>query len=676
MSVMVWREMSTSDLDCLIPEADDKRPSHQEYRRNYWKFLARMVRNAARELVEGKQRRRLANLIAQWAESDCPLLWRMALYAAAESAKHFPEFQESGNWGAKILVKQCEALWGYQCRPECLRFLRKAGGTIAPSELSELERAISNGPPEGFHSGSFDGPREKVAVLHRMARLAKRAKLSLNKSRDLLVALQSEFLDVDFGKKEECRLICGGIGGWTVVPREDKLARIRPDMSPEECADIIQKNCAKDTYWPASDFVENDPERAVATYKALAAKNVWDGVSWEGFLAALADQGKMDNAKSEQLLRMLGDAPDNFLLEYSFSIALVMESVANFRKFSEMENVWRRVWQACAGRKIEARREDGTVEDAFMDPCGMLAEIVVVQLSREKDFERFAGLLEEILESNASGHMHGRTVVAGCADFLFHINREWTKTRVMPMFAAGHRDSSRSWVEFLKRSRMSADFAQAIKPEFIDAAKQADKFSDSIRPTFARLAFYVCYHFPKVFSDMEQRRLVGNMGEKTQGELCKYLRFVVLSDDDSAKRGGIWRKSVGPFLKRTWPAQASMKTPAMSALLGEIIIRTGDAFPDAVEWAKDFLSVIDFPFNPSLELIIHALRKGRKTATEEIPEKFPEECLSFLCRIVNLEDNRSYKYSRLEDILERIGEVKPALRKRKEFRKLKEALAK
>ena len=674
LSIMAWREMPASDWDCLLPEMDDKRPSHQEYTRNYWKFLARMVRNAVRELIAEKQHRRLANLIAQWSESEHPLMWRMALYAAAEAAKCFPKFREGGNWGAKILIKECEALWGYQCRPECLRFLRRAGGTIASSELSKLERTILKRPPKEFHVCSFDGSPEQSAA-HRMARLAKRAKIS-PESVDFLDSMQSKFRDVDFGKNCEYYRIFGEMGGWTVVPRENKLARIRPDMSPEECADIIQKNRVEDSHWPASDFVENDLERAIATYEALAARNVWDEVNWRDFLAALANQGKIDNAKSEQLLRMLGNAPDDFLSDCSFSIALALESVAKFRQFSEMENIWRKVWQACAGNKIETWREDGTVHDAFLDPCGMLAEIVVVRLSRENNFGHFAGLLEEILDSGDSGHMHGRAVVAGCAGFLFNIDREWTERRVMPMFAAGHPNSSHSWVEFLKRRHMSADFAHSIKSAFIDAAKQADKFSDSIRPAFAGLAFYVCDHFPKVFSNEEQRRLVVNMEEKTRGELCKFLRFVVLSDDEGAKRGDIWRKSVGPFLKRAWPAQASLKTPAMSELLGEIIIRTGDAFPDAVKWADKFLSKIAYPFNSSSGLIIHALGKGNEKATEEIPEKFPEECLYFLHRIINLEDGRDYQFLGLEDILKRIEAAKPELRKRKKFRELKEALAK
>ena len=674
LSVMAWHEMSSSDLDCLLPEADDKRPSHHEYRRNYWKSLARMVRNAVRELVAEKQHRRLANLIAQWAESKHPLLWRMALYAAAESAKHFPEFREGGNWGAKILVMKCEVLWGWGCRPECLRFLRRAGGTITSSELSELECAILKGPPEEFRAG-FDGIPDK-AIFVRMARLAKKATLSLNKSMDLLATLQSEFPGVDLGKKGEYESPFGEMGSLTIVPREDKLACIRPDMLPEECADMIQKNCMEGGHWPASCFVENDLERAVATYEVLATRNIWDGVNWGDFLAALADQRRIDDAKSERLLRMLGNAPDDFLSDGSFSIALVLKNVAKFRPFSEMENIWRKVWRACAGKKIDARREDGIIANAFMDPCGMLADIVVFRLSQEKYFGRFAGLLEEILESDASGHMHGRSVVAGCAAFLFSTDREWTKRRVMPMFAAEHPDSLHSWVEFLKRSRMSSDFAQAIKFEFIDVAKQADKFSNSIRRIFVSRVFYVCRHFPKVFSDKEQRRLVGNMKEKTRGALCEYLRFVISSDDDSAKRGDIWRKSVGPFLNRTWPEHASLKTPAMSALLGDIIIQTGDAFPDAVKWAEDFLSEIEFPVNSSSGSIIGALRKGNKETTGEIPGKFPEACLRFLHRIVNLEDGPSYQFLKLGDVLKRIGEAKPALRKRKEFRELKEALAK
>ena len=667
LSIMAWREMPAGGLACLLSETDQ----HGNYRENYWKFLARMVQNSVRELIRGKKHRRLANLISRWAESEHPLLWRMALYAAAEAAKHFSKFRDGGNWGAKILAKQCEALWGHECRPECLRFLRRAGGTIDSRELSKLERVILDGPPEEFRSDSFDGPPRKAAAV-RLAKLKlSEANLS-SPSEKFLAAAQSDFPDADFGGRVECRSRFR-MGGVDAVPQEDKLTRITPDMSPEQCADMIQKFRAEDGGWSASSFVERSPEQAVATYEALAARGAWDGVNWGDFLATLANRREIDDARATRLLRMLDSAPNGFLAD-SFNVALALENIAEFRPFSDMEKIWREMWRAGAERDIQKRREDGTVRDAFMDPCGMLAEVAIVRLSREKDFGRFVGLLEEILESRASGHFYGRAVVAGYAGFLFHMNREWTEKRVIPMFAEGHPDSLHIWVEFLKHLEMSADLAEALKPALIDAAKRADKFSDHYaRSAFAELAFYVCDRFPAVFSAGEQRRLVGNMGEDTLGDLCVRLKSK-LWDSDFAARGEIWRKSIGPFLKRAWPKHSSAKTSKNSELLGNIVTRTGDAFPDAVDWAEDFLSPIAFPLASTSGFIIHELCKENEEG--EIPGKFPEACLRFLHCIVNPEDGPQYEFLGLSSVLDEIGKARPELCKRKKFRELREALAK
>lgn len=310
-----------------------------------------------------------------------------------------------------------------------------------------------------------------------------------------------------------------------------------------------------------------------------------------------------------------------------------------------------------------------------MDTCGMLAEVVFMRMSREKDNPRFFKLLEEILKSRAPGHKHGRAVVGGCAASLFSENQQWTKEHVLPMFDEGHPDSLHAWVEFLKPLEMSENLAGAMKIALINVAKHTDKFGDLLWPHFAELAFHVCDRFPNVFRDEDQRRLVDNMGRETLQALCKRLQWKLQHANGGAARGKIWRDSIGPFLKRAWPQRHSVKTPKNAELLGNIVIRTGDEFPDAVDWAKDFLSPIEHPIASTSGGIIYALDKTEEDPTAEIPGKFPEACLRFLHRVVNLKDGRQYEFLNLSSILDRIEEAQPELRKRKEFRELREALA-
>ena len=667
LSIMAWDKTPTTDMKCLLPEADKFR------RGGYWQLLARAVRDGARGLIRAKKHRRLANLISQWAESEHPLLWRMALYAAAETAKHYPEFRGGGNWGAKILTEKCEALWGNECRPECLRFLRRAGGTIAAAELSGLEDAILAGPPEKCQVSNLDGTRDE-AVAFRLAKLERGAKLSRRESGDFLEVARKKFPDIDFGKETESWELKSR-GGGPRVPRKDNLARFRAGMSPHECANMIKQIRAEEGWLDVSEFVKGDPERAIAAYEELAAEGVWEGVNWHDFLTAPADHWAFNNRRATRLISVLNRAPDDFLVDDDFGVAYALHSLARILPFSDMEKIWRKAWRNGAGKEIQECREDGTVRGGFMDTCGMLAEVVFMRMSREKDNPRFFKLLEEILKSRAPGHKHGRAVVGGCAASLFFENQQWTKEHVLPMFDEGHPDSLHAWVEFLKPLEMSENLAGAMKIALINVAKHTDKFGDLLWPHFAELAFHVCDRFPNVFRDEDQRRLVDNMGRETLQALCKRLQWKLQHANGGAARGKIWRDSIGPFMERAWPQRHSVKTPKNAELLGNIVIRTGDEFPDAVDWAKDFLSPIEHPIASTSGGIIWALDKTEGDPISEIPGKFPEACLRFLHRVVNLKDGRQYKSLKLRSILDRIEEAQPELRKRKEFRELRDALA-
>ena len=658
LSIMARHEMSTDDLACLLPETN----RHWDYRENYWKFLARMVRNAVRKLVEAKKHRRLANLISQWAESEYPLLWRMALYAATEAAKHFPEFRDGGNWGAKILVEKCgAALWSGECRPECLRFLRRAGGAIASPELSELESAILSGPPKGFRVSSFDGSPQEAAVV-RMAKLGRAARLSPESARMLADARAAE-PEMEFENFMECRKRKWGEPKFPEMPK--RVAPQWAEMAADECADHIQSAEWSDLV----PLVKNHPDKAVESFEILAKREFWNREKWSLLLGGFEWDNDLQDGIAVRLVRLLEAMPDGLARDLVRDCAWLLQIISRARPFSDMEKIWRKMWRGGAEQEIQKKREDGTVRDAFMDPCGTLAEIVVIRLFEEKELAHLFGLLEEILGSAAPGHMFGRAVVGGCVGFLFRKDPEWTKKHVLPMFDEKHPDSLHAWVEFLNRLPMSADLAKALKPALIDAAKRADKFSDYYaRPAFARLSFDVCSRFPMVFSDAQQRRLVGNMKEKTLEDLCKHLQFV-LSDDDGAKREEIWRDSIGPFLKRVWPERRSIKTSKNSELLGDIVAQTGDAFPDAFQWAEDFLSPIAaghaHPMHP-----VTSFLDSHQEQVLNIPDQFPQECLLFLNQIVP--DEEFLHRNELGIVLDKIKAADLKLEKHPAYIRLRE----
>ena len=668
LSIMAWREMPAGGLACLLPEAD---AAYRDYREGYWKFLARMVRNAVRKLVEAKKHRRLANLISRWAESEHPLLWRMALYAAAEAAKHFPEFRDGGNWGAKILVEKCGAFWGDECRPECLRFLRRAGGAIGSRELSKLERAIRDGPPEEFHSGSFDGSPKKTAAV-RMAKLKlSEAKLS-PPSEKFLAAVQSDFPDADFGGRVECRRLRGRMGGWKVVPQEDKLARIAPDMSPEQCADMIQKFREEGVGGFAFGLVERSPEQAVATYEALAARSVWDGVNWGDFLATLANRREIDDARATRLLRMLDGAPDGFLADNVFNVALALENIAEFRPFSDMEKIWRRAWEFDPGDSPTNFSDHHTsqLDIAINRAHGQLAEIPLICFGQGKERNKLLDVLAEILASEEPSHRHGQILIGSRLSPLFHGCPEWARRHLLPFFAPEHPMAFGMWEAFLYHPTVSVELLAELKPGLMRFLKQVDDFHERAN-NLVGVFVIGCLLHPEIIPRDEKRRVVAGMSLTGIQHLCWHMERD-LWDGDGAALAKTWRELVFPFLREVWPKKRRTDGEAsdISRALASVIILTGDAFPEAFQWAQDqdFLSPIAAGHAHQMHPVMDFLY-GHQEQAEGIPDQFPRECLLFLDRVVP--DEEFLHRNELGVVLDKIKAADPGLEKHPAYIRLR-----
>ena len=63
-------------------------------------------------------------------------------------------------------------------------------------------------------------------------------------------------------------------------------------------------------------------------------------------------------------------------------------------------------------------------------------------------------------------------------------------------------------------------------------------------------------------------------------------------DNYDQPREQVWRKHVLPWLQRFWPREKKLNTGESSSALVEVIMATGDAFPEAVDWANGYLMAL------------------------------------------------------------------------------------
>ena len=648
---------------------------------SHWEFLALLVRNAVRELIRMKKHRRLTNLISGWVRSEHPLLWRLALYAATEATEHFPEFRKGGNWGAKFLTKNLHALWGVECRPESLRFLRITGAKITTSVREKLERVISNGPQRSMYPVNADereiGEYMQREVAVRLAKLEyalkqSRATLS-SESANILRAARQAKLEIEFENVMEphyrIRTFQAGDPDMPDMPGAPKKQAMPKwaEMKAEECADFIQSA----EWLDINSFVKDYSKKAVESFEILAKREFWERDKWSLFLSEFGRSGDVSEEIGRRLVRLLEAMPEELALVHVRDCAYVMRAISDALPFSEMEKAWYRAWEFDLDPRptIFSNHHISQLDIAINHAHGQLAEIPLNCFGREGEREKLLDVLAKILAGENPSHKYGKIAVGSHLSHLFYDFPEWTRQNLLPFFQPDHPMAFDMWEAFLYHPTVSVDLLDALKLGLVHFLKCADTFG-SRASNLVGIFVIGCQTHPGIVSRNEKWRIVSGMNSKGIQFLCGHMeRELRERDKDGTTLAKAWRELIFPFLQEVWPEKRwpPKEAPEISRGLASVIMLTGDAFPEAFEWAQDFLSpIIGYGGGHPITDLCYGHQKWGKS----IPKKFPRECLQFLRRIIP-DESFGYRHE-LGFLLDEIKASNPKLERRPDFIHLRE----
>ena len=670
-SLMKRCNISTFSLRCFRPEEDD------HYETPHWLFLTLRVRDAVLGMIEGQEFPRLGNLVSGWLASEHLLPRRLALFTITEaansptSASHLPV-----DWGAEMMVKRPDILWTLESVRESCRFLRKAGMKVSASLLGQLERVIRKGPPRSQYRN--DAAEEEVAkaMRYKVAKLLAKlelsgAQLSPESARMLAAARAAEpekkfeeFMEYHSSKP----VTTWGAGdlsapGWV---RGTKQATPKwAEMTTEECADCIQSAERPNLY----SLIKSHPDKAMDVFEILAERGAWNKSEWAQLLNSFSGDKDLPDKVAVQLLRWLESMPSELAFALERDYTRVLQVISRTQPFSKMEKAWRLAWgfdwdppaPSVFGNHADA------LTIAINNPHGQLGEVPLFCLNREEKREKLLDMLAEILASEKLAHEHGKIVIGSRLSPLFHNNPEWSRRHLLPFFALDHPMAFPMWEAFLchlEVSMVSMDLLADLKSGLLHFLKRVDDFHNQANNLVGIFVVGELSH-PEIISRDEKRWIISGMSPKGIQHLCWHLERE-LWDGDGAALAKTWRERIFPFLREVWPEKRWSVGDAsdVSQALAGVVTLTGDAFPEASQWAHDFLSPIAGHGHPVADFLY-----GHQEEAKGIPIKFPRECLLFLNRIVP-DKEVSYKHE-LDTILDKIKEAKPELEKRPEFKRLR-----
>lgn len=228
----------------------------------------------------------------------------------------------------------------------------------------------------------------------------------------------------------------------------------------------------------------------------------------------------------------------------------------------------------------------------------------------------------------------------GC---LFKLDRDWTIQNLLPCFRGETAEAA--WSGFFSNPDFSGNAATLcshLKNAFLEAAHHCTSWSwENSAPTcFASLFCHSSMH-PRI-PDAETRQLLRDLCDEGR---CEVIREISC-------------ESLGALMTTAWPLDKACKTEALSKALTDALIETEDDFPAALTKLIPFLVPQQEGFLPDLGFV----------------EKFPEQFLILLARVVPDRFNEWYVKHDFLQILNRVTTADPSLKNRVEWRHLNSCL--
>lgn len=609
-----------------------------------WTVLLDWVRECYRALPRDSKERE--DLLRHWVGSNEKMLWRLALQAIGDDSA--ADFSPVG----LILHRNAqEVLWDPNCYREVLPVLRQVG-TRASAELqTELLDAVQGRAGSGVGQRDADG-----AILAKVGpRLA-----ALHQGGVTLSPAAAQTL----GTFERRR---------TAAHRPESSARPVKLSGPiRKVAAALQSGLADVAVF--REFAQRRPVAAVLALQEVGHTGKWPVEHWKAALDVVQTRLRQSDSGLRRIARLteiLLETPDDLFRALSHENAWLLDVIA--KRWSGPDdsgfwNLWMRGWEHRSQKSALLGPID-VLSQAINTTAGMYASAAMKRIQRVTSeasapiTSEQESILNRILgdESGSAGIV----VLVFNVDWLYKNAAHWTTRHILPRMRWGSATSSNGrdeevcalWAVVAVRGWVSRDLVRVLGADFWTAVQRHKELDRGER--LIRFFIYV------TVSDR-----TGLIDEST----CQQTAHIVIRDkprpvglalrqvldERNEPNEQVWRDCVHPWLRRFWPREKSLNTDQSSSALVDVIMGTGDAFPEAVDWADGYLTALDD--RQILEVVHH----------ESIWKTHPRATVALLHRIVPTVGIEPWASASLVKMLETLSEVEATIPQDPKFKALQQ----
>lgn len=617
-----------------------------------------------------------------WPMEDKYFFRKLGLYALSKV-----RLLDAEDVAERLLALGQEVFWDDDVARE-LVFLLVDRWKDFPEPLKQRigERLLA-GPDQESHwsDEAYPGIRDEFAA--RYARyLEMQGCVLVGDQSERLSGLMSKIDNWSDGRATSTVTERGSHVGWVGTDEApDSVLDLPVDQIVEKAKDELQRDFGSFTEKrPFTGLVKANPRKALAALTVAARQGDYPQAFWTDLITETPED--ISPRLKRVILNRLARLPHIVIVEIRHTICRWLEqNLADLLEFDDVLGwlVFDHVVDGVNSGGVDATesgigemRSGGevalqsrrTYSHAFAGPLGMCAEALFRSVPGDEQEKGslvpayIKGRLERLFASPGEGSDHAVAVAFHRLNWLFHVDPEWTESRLLPMLAFEHPAAEPAWNGFLSRGRNPlSQLVILIKPLLLELTPwvEGQAWERDLEKVAVRWLAWLCI-FKRDEEDgltkEEMRRSLREMSDSTRSQLIWWLGEVGQKNDNG------WDELVAPFLNEVWPRERRYRTATSVETWIGMLDDTGHSFPIVYGAVKRFLVPVETDSHPFY-------RFTREVGEEEpITAQYPVETLDLLNVVTPKVLGRPPH--ELPKILALIIETAPELRSDHRYRRL------
>ena len=238
---------------------------------------------------------------------------------------------------------------------------------------------------------------------------------------------------------------------------------------------------------------------------------------------------------------------------------------------------------------------------------------------------------------------------------LFAIAPDWTSQNLLPYMRWEASNEARDlWTAYAWAARAGPNLLAAIKADFITAIGNYLELGEQ-RSNLVYLFLAANLDANTIITTSDIQAVMLNLPEDGLIDVADF--FENRLGDNEGEQAATWESICLPWLRDYWPKGQERNTTRTSIALVKCLIKTGEAFPSALQWAEEFL------------------RRGTDHVLWQIQEsglhrRWPVDMLTMLVHMIPDNTVENWNRHTLQEILNEMKETDQCIAQDQRFQRL------